>query len=149
RIEPAAMTAKIKYPAMIASLEYEDLRPLGDGARSADGHQIGLGSRVRKAHQLDRREPGADRRRETRLEQVVRAKIEAALERRLDRIAYRGMRMAIDPGGELAEEIDIFVPVEIPQPRPLATHDRQRKRVDMDRRAGISAGHHGAGLSMP
>src|SRR5215469_4879871 len=113
------MAPKIKYPAMIAALEYEDLRPPGDGARRADRHQIGLGAGICEAHQLDRREPRADRRRKTRLNRVVRTKIKTALERRLDRAADHRVRMAVNPGRELAQEIDIFVPVEIPQPRPL------------------------------
>src|SRR6516225_5662925 len=49
--------------------------------------------------------------------------------------------MTEDPGGELAEKIDVFVAVEIPQSRPLAAHHRQRKRVDMNRRAGVAARH--------
>src|SRR5262249_52342883 len=110
RIEPATMAAKIKYPAMIASPEYQYVRPPRGGARSAARHQIGLGAGIREAHELDRWEPRADRRRETRLERVVCAEIETAVERRLDRAADRRMRMAVNPGRKLAEEIDIFVP---------------------------------------
>ncbi len=58
------------------------------------------------------------------------------------------MGVTVDPGGELTEKIDIFVPVEIPQPRSLAARDRQRKRVSKDRRAGVSARHRGAGFLM-
>src|SRR2546423_1062130 len=36
--------------------------------------------------------------------------------------------MAEDAGGGLTEEIDIFVPVEVPQPRPFAARYRQRER---------------------
>src|SRR6266478_8347747 len=56
--------------------------------------------------------------------------------------------MPIDPGGKLAEEIGVFVAVEVPQPRALPTHHRQRERVDMDRRAGVAARHSGAGITV-
>ena len=54
--------------------------------------------------------------------------------------------MAEQPGGELAEEIDVFVAIDIPQMRALAARHRQRERIDEDRRAGIAAGHCGAGF---
>ena len=82
RIERAAMAAEIKHAAVIAALEHQNLRPAGDRARGADRHQIGLGAGIGKAHQLDRRKAGADRRGKPRLGRIVRAEIEAAIERR-------------------------------------------------------------------
>src|SRR5215831_4404836 len=108
RIERAAMAAEIKDPAMVAALENQNFRPAGDRPRGADRHQIGFGAGVSKTHQLDRRETGTDRRGKARLGRVVSAKIEAAFERLLDRPPDYGMRMAKHPGGELAEEIDVF-----------------------------------------
>jgi len=55
------------------------------------------------------------------------------------------MRMAEQPGGELGEEIDVFVPVEVPKMRPLALRHRQRKRIDKDRGSRVAAGQRGAG----
>src|SRR5215472_12689796 len=114
RIERAAMAAEIKDPAVVASLENQNFQPASDRACGADRHQICFGAGIGEPHQLDRREAGTDRRREARLGRVVSAKIEAAFERLLDRPPDYGMRMAKHPGGELAEEIDVFVPVEIP-----------------------------------
>ena len=96
RVERAAMAAEIKDAAMVAALEHQDLRPAGDRPRRADRHQIGLGAGIGEAHQLDRREAGADRRGKARLGRIVRAEIEALIERRLDRPADRRMRMAED-----------------------------------------------------
>src|SRR5262249_21913881 len=138
RIERAAMTAKIKDPAVVAALKDQYLRPAGDRTRSADRHQIGFSAGIGKTHEFNRRKTGADSCGKAGLGRVVRAKIEAAVERLLDRLADLGVRMTKDSGGELAEEIDIFVAVEIPQPRALSAHHRQRKRVDMDCRAGIA-----------
>ena len=79
-----------------------------------------------------------------RLGEAVRAEIDPAVERRVDRLADRRMRMAVKPGGELAEEIGVFVPVSIPQMRTLALHHRQRERLGIDRRARVAARHRGA-----
>src|SRR5260370_14202812 len=108
------MAAEIKHAAMITAAEHEDFRPAGDGPRRTDRHQIGLGAGIREAHQLDRREARANCRGKPRLRRGMRAEIEALLERRLDRLADRRMRVAENAGSELTEEIDIFVPVEIP-----------------------------------
>ena len=142
------MAAEIKHAAMIPAPEHQDLRSAGDCPRRTDRHQIGFSAGIGEAHQLDRRETRADCRGKARLNCIVRAEIEALIERRLDRLADRRMRMTEDAGGELTEEIDIFVPVDVPQPRPFAARDRQRKRIDMDRRAGIAAGHRAAGFAM-
>ena len=56
------------------------------------------------------------------------AEIDAVIERLLDRAADRRVRMAENAGGEFAEEIDVFVPVEVPQTRSLASRHRQRER---------------------
>ena len=78
----------------------------------------------------------------------MRPEVQATFEGFRDRAKDRRMRMAIDSGGELAEEIDVFVPVEVPQPRLLAAHHRQRKRVDMDRRARVAPRHRRARRAM-
>jgi thiamine pyrophosphate-dependent acetolactate synthase large subunit-like protein len=64
----------------------------------------------------------------------------------LQKEEFGRVRMAEQPGGELGEKIDILVAVEVPQARALPAHDRQRKRLDKDRRARVAARHHGAGL---
>ncbi len=148
RVQRAAMAAEIKHAAVIAAGEDQDLGPAGDRARGTDRHQIGLGAGIGEAHQLDRREARAHRRGKTRLGLAMRAEIEPAGQRVLDRAANRRVRMAVDPGGELAEEIGVFVPVEVPQMRPLAARHRQWERVDMDRGAGVAARHRGTGLAV-
>ena len=54
--------------------------------------------------------------------------------------------MAIEAGSELAEEIDVFVVVDIPQMRALAARHRDRERLGIDRRTGVAAGQCGAGF---
>ena len=129
---------------MIAAGEDQDLVAAGQGARRGNRHQIGLGAGVGEAHQLDRRKTIADRRGEPPLGRALRAKVPAAVERLVDRAADCRVRMAEQPGGELAEEIDIFVAVEIPQMRTFAARHSQRERIDKDRRAGVAAGQRGA-----
>src|SRR6516225_9437076 len=132
RVERAAMAAEVKHPAVVAAAKHQNFWAASDCPRRADRHQIGFGTGIRKAHQLDRWEAGADSRGKARLERIVRAEIEPLIESGIDRAADHRMRMAKDAGGELAEEIEVFVPVEVPQPRALAAHDRQRERIDMD-----------------
>ncbi len=148
RVDRAAMAAEIEHAAVIAAAKDQDLGPAGDGAGGADRHQIGLGAGIGEAHQVDRRKAGAHRRGKPRLGLVLRAEIEPARECLLDRPADRRVRVAVDPGGELAEKIGIFVTVEVPQPRALAARHRQRERVDMDRGAGVAAGHRRARLAV-
>ena len=142
------MAAEVEDAAMIAAGEHQDLGPAGDRACGADRHQIGLGAGIGEAHQIDRRKAGAHRRGKPRLGLALRAEIEPAVERLLDRAADRRVRVAVDPGGELAEEIDVFVTVEIPQRRPLPARHGQRERVDMDRGAGVAARHRRAGQAV-
>ena len=146
RVDHAALAAEIEDPAVIAAGEHQDLAAAGQGARRADRHQIGFGAGIGEAHHIDRREAVADRRGKPRLGGTVRAEIPAAVERLVDGAADRGMRMAEHPGGELAQEIDVFVAVDIPQMRALAARHRQWERIDEDRRAGIAAGHRGTGI---
>jgi hypothetical protein len=141
RIERATVAAEIKDAAVIAAGEHQNLGAAGDRARGADRHQIGLGAGVGEAHQLDRWKAGAHRCGKARLGLAMRAEIEPAGERVFDRAADKRVRMAVDAGGELAQEIGVFVAVEVPQTRPLAARHRQRERVDMDRGAGVAARH--------
>jgi hypothetical protein len=49
--------------------------------------------------------------------------------------------VAVQPGGELAEEVEVFVSVGVVDARSLGVHDRQRERFDMENAARVSAGH--------
>ena len=112
RVDRAALAAEIEDAAVIAAIEDEDLVAAGDCPRRRDRHQIGLGAAIGEAYEIDRRKAVADRRGEPRLGGAMRAEIDAAVERLVDRAADRRMRMAENPGGKLAEEIDVFVAVE-------------------------------------
>ena len=131
---------------MIAAGENQDLGTTGQGDRGADRHQVGLGAAIGEAHQLDRRKARADRRGKTRLGGAMRAEIDPAVERPVERAADQRVRMAVQAGGELRQEIDIFMAVEVPQMGALAPRHRQRERLDKDRRTGVAAGQRGAGL---
>src|SRR5262245_62108798 len=49
--------------------------------------------------------------------------------------------MSVDAGGELAEEVDVFVFVGVPEATPLAAGDAQRKRFVIEHRPRVAAGH--------
>ena len=73
------------------------------------------------------------------LEAVVPREVHAFVQRGDDRGADRRLGMAVDTGGELAQEIEVFVAVGIPQPASLAADDAERKRIVEKRRPGVAA----------
>ena len=75
--------------------------------------QVRLGPRVAETHELDRREARAHRLRERGLVAVRRAEHDAVGERLPDRLDDHRMRMAVQPGGVLAEKVDVLVPVGV------------------------------------
>ena len=59
------------------------------------------------------------------------------------------MRMAVDPGGVFAEEVDVLGAVEIPQPAAGAARDAEREGREVQHRARVAAGHDGGRLDEP
>src|SRR5262245_47721665 len=49
--------------------------------------------------------------------------------------------MSVDAGCELAEEVDVFVVVGVPEATPSAADDAQRKRFVIQHRPRVAAGH--------
>ncbi len=140
RVDRAALAAEIEDAAVVAAVEDENLLAPGNRDGGADRHQIGLGAGIGEAHQRDRREAVADRLGEFGFGHAVRAEIDAAVERFVDRLADDGMRVAVEAGGELGEEIGVLMAVSIPQMRALALDHGERKRLGIDRRAGVATG---------
>ena len=127
--------------AVIAALEDHDRRLAGRDARERQREQVRLGARVAEPDELERRKPLADRPRERGLVAVRRAEHDAVRERLPDRLDDHRMRVPVEAGGVLAEEVDVDVPVGVGDPRTLAPHDRERERRHVDGRARVAARH--------
>ena len=125
--------------AVVTAFEDEHRGPAGHHARERDREQVRLRAGVAEADKLDRREALADRRSESHLVAVRRTEGDAVGERRADRVEHDGMRVAVEPGGVLAEEVDVLVAVGVRDARTLAPDDRQRERIEVDDRAGVAA----------
>ena len=87
-----------------------------------DRQQVGLGAGVGEAHALQP-EAVAHGAGELRLQQVVRAEVDAGIQRAIHRGADHRMRVAIDAGGVFAEEVDVLGAVHVPQPAALAARN--------------------------
>ena len=113
-----------------------------------DRQQVRLGAGVGEPHALQP-EAVAHGAGELRLDQVAAAEVDAGIQRAIHRGADLRMRMAIDPRGVLAEEIDVFGAVEVPQPAALAARDADRERRVVQHGARVAAGHHRGRLDKP
>ena len=128
--------------AVVAALENHDRLPPCCDARERQREQVRLGARVAEPHELERLEPLAQGAREHYLVAVRRTEHDSVVERLADRSQDHGMRMAVEAGGVLAEEIHVLVSIRVDEARPVAAHDRQRERRHVNDGARIPAGHH-------
>ena len=119
-VDGRAATREGQEPAVVGAVERHDRGAAGHGARQAQAHQGCLGARIAEANELNGREPLAHELRQPRLVAVRPAQHEAASQRLLDGAHDPGLRMPVEAGGELAEEVDVGVPVEIGQACALA-----------------------------
>ena len=74
---------------------------------------------------------------------VVPGQIDAAIERGHNRCADRRVGMTVDAGGELAQEIDVFVPVGVPHAAAVAPDDAEREWIVVEDGPGVAARHDG------
>ncbi len=133
---------------MIAALEDQDAGAAGEGLGQRQGHEVGLGARIGEAEPLDRGEAIADEPRQFGLHQVMGAEAPAGVEGAVDGRADDGVGMAIEAGGELAQKVEVAVPIRIPEEAAFAARHDQGKRLIEQHGAGIAAGHDRRGAGM-
>ena len=140
-VDRRALAAEINRAAVISALEHHDQVLAGDGAGGDQGHRVGLGARVGEAHLLDGGEAGADERRQPLLVGAGRAVGHAVVEGRSQGLADHRMRVAVESGGEIADEVGVGVAVDIGERCAGRLLDREREGRVEHARAGIAAGH--------
>jgi hypothetical protein len=121
--------AEGQHPAVIAAFEHQNAGAAGESLGQSQSHEIGLRPRIGEAQPLDGGETLADQPGEFGLHQVMGAKAPAGVESAIDRRTDDGVRMAIEAGRELAQQIEVAVPVRIPEEAAFAAHHDQGKRL--------------------
>ena len=137
----ARRIAEGEHAAVVAAPEDQDLPALGDRHGQRDRHQVGLGAGVGEPHQVEAREPRADQLAQPRLEVVDAAEVEPAVQCIPQGVEDHPLRVAVEPGGELAEEVDVAIAVQRPQVGVLAALERERERLEVQDRPGVAARH--------
>ena len=132
--------------SVVGPTEHEHARPLGDGPAERQREKVCLGSGVAEAHELDRREPRADRLGEDGFVPIRSSEHDPVCERASDRLRDDGIRVAVEARGVLTEEVDILVAVRVGHARPLAVDDRQGEGRLVDGRTRVSARHEACSL---
>ena len=129
---------------MIATLEHHHRVPAGHRAGGRQRHGVALGARIGEAHPLDRREAGADERRQPLLAGAGGAEGHPGVQRPQHRLAEHRVRVAVEPGGEIAGEVGVGVAVDVGQGRARRLlHGEREGRVE-HARPRIAAGQAGA-----
>ena len=125
--------------AVVAAVEDEHLRPPGVHPRGRDRQQVRLGARVRepdavepepRAHQLARAAARTD---------GSRPRSRARASRPWTASSTRRLAVPEEPGGVVAEQVDVLVSVRVGQDGPLAADERERERLVVEDRARVPA----------
>ena len=132
---------EIESAAMIAAFEYQQLAAAGGDARRGDGHQVRFGSRIGKAHHVDRGKARADERRKLRLKAVVGAKVDAPVQGPNHRRADRRVVVSEEPGCVFTEKVQIAVAIHIAERGAGTLAGTERKRFMIENAARVAAGH--------
>ncbi len=132
--------------AVIRTLEDEDARPATGCASKQEREQVRLRSRVAETDEVDRREPRDDRFGERCLEPIRRAEDDPVRQGLANRLDDDRMRVTVEAGRVLAEEVDVLVTVRVGDAGAIAPNDRQRERRLVDGRARVAARHDAGAL---
>ena len=90
---------------MVGFIEHKQLVAACHDSCRAQCHQIGFGTGIGETYLLDRLETLGDQVGEAKLSQIVRAQIQADIERLVDRPADRRVRMAEHAGRVFTKEV--------------------------------------------
>ena len=112
---------------MVAAFHRHDLAAAREAARGRERHHVGFGARIGEAHQIQIEAPG-DGLREGHFATVAGAEIDPGLQRFRDGCLDARMRVPIDAGRILAQQIDIVMSVHIGDPGPFGPGHTDRER---------------------
>ena len=141
--------AERDHPAVVAAVEHEHLVAARVVDCKGKGHQVGLGARVREPDLLDRFETPDDQLGETHLVRVHRTECPATVDRRVRSSPHRLRRMTEQPGGVVAEQIDVAMTVDVDEMLRVRGRDPERERVEVQHRPGVATRQHLIGAPRP
>src|SRR5438093_8430838 len=101
---------------MVPTGELDELAPPGSGPREPNGRHGRFGSRIDEAEHLDRRHPVRNKRRQSHFALGWSTEGPAALQLRAYRLADGRRAVTQDQWAPGADEIEIAVPIDIPEP---------------------------------
>ena len=131
--------------AVVAAVEDEHLRPPGELPGGGDRHQVRLRARVREADAFEP-EPLAHQPGELGLARVDAADARERPSARCDGVEHAPLAVAEQPGGVVAEQVDVLVPVGVDEHGPLAADERQREGLVREDRPRVAARQEPPGL---
>ena len=134
------LPAEVDGAAVIAALEHHDRIPAGHRAGGDQRHQIGLGAGGGEADSLDGRKSRAQQFGKPRFIRARRTIGHPAVQRLHHRRADRRMRVAVEAGGEVADEIGVGMAVDISQRCAGRGLDREREGRIEHAGARVAAG---------
>ena len=132
--------AEVDGTAVVAALEHHDRILAGYRAGGDQRHQVGLGAGGGEAYPLDGRKSRTEQFGKPRFAGGCRAKGHPAVQRLDHRRADRRMRVAVEAGGEVADEIGVGMAVDIGQRGAGRGLDREREGRIEHAGARVAAG---------
>ncbi|MCY1540315.1 hypothetical protein D9M68_759470 [compost metagenome] len=145
-VDRRTTSAETQQAPVVSPVEHHDLRPGGEGLGRGQRQQAGFRARVGETHQGHRRKTPLDLCRQRHLAPVVGREAQAIGQRVNDGLPDHGVRVAVQPRGELSQGIEVAVTVGVPQAGPLTPHHGQWKRRMKQHAARIAPGHDGGRL---
>ena len=147
--------AEIERAAMIAAVHRHDLLPAGEAARRGQRHHVGFRAGIGEAHEVHvealRNHLG-----KLHLALVMRAIVQAIVERSLGGRDDARVRVAVDACRVFAQQVEIAVAVDVGDGGAFGLLHAQGERCGKQHRAGVATGHHvgctfmhGTGLRAP
>ena len=141
-VDRRAAVAEVQHATVVAAVEHHHLAPPGVHGGHRNREQVGFGARVGEAQALHRFKARADLGRQHGLAGGMRCQAQALRQRRLDRLPYHRIGVAVQAGGEFPQGVEVTVAIGVPQPASLAARHGQREGLVEQHGAGVSARHH-------
>ena len=136
---------------VIAALEFDDIFPLGEGPRQANGRHGGFSAGADQAQHLDGGHGLGDHFRQLSFRRRAGAEACACARGRLDGAHHYGRSVAQNERPPGADIINVAIAIGIEQIRALAAHNHRRRaahRAEGTHRRVHSAGHEPLGARL-
>ncbi len=145
RVPRSGTADEVQNSAVVATDEGQDLGAPGGHHGGGDGHEVGLGARVGEAHAIDA-EALAHEAGQRGFGRMDAAHADVVVEGGLHLVQHPGFAVAQQARGVVAQQVDVFVAVDVDQGGTVAGGEGQRERGVGQNGTGMTARHEPAGL---